>query len=239
MSLLPGNLPALEHHLDDAENRLSTIDIQTETLWDALRCPVSVLPFLAWSVSVDVWNSDWPVALQRQVTAKSLELHQYKGTPKGVKLALSSLGLEYEYSEWWQENPRGQPGTFKITAFVNNNLASDNELLGVKNLSLIKRLIDNNKRGSAHYYLNLGLGVDGLLCQSGGVEPIRGDIDTVIDPPAIAADDVPGQLLLSGDTQINGNAELIIDGEPLAREAPGLLYLSGSLYQHMNVDINL
>jgi phage tail P2-like protein len=239
MSLLPGNLPTLEHHFDDAENRLSTIDIQTRAMWNAWQCPEPVLPFLAWAVSVDVWESSWPVELQRQVVSSSLEIHRYKGTPKGVKLALASLGLDFEYSEWWQASPRGQPGTFAITVYVNNNLADDVELLGAKNQALIKRLIDCNKRGSAHYEFNLGLGIDGQLFVDGGVEPVKADIDQVVDPPPIAPGEFDLSLVVSGDKNTRVDVDAVIDPTATAKDVPGQLFIAGQAHCHQTLEITI
>ena len=65
-----------------------------ETLWDAWSCPESELPLLAWALSVDVWNDDWPVKRKRKVVAEALTYHRRKTTPAGVRMALSYRDAE-------------------------------------------------------------------------------------------------------------------------------------------------
>lgn len=59
------------------------------TLWNAWTCPPNELPKLAWALSVDFWDANWPVHRQRQVVAEALTFHRRKTTPAGARMALS------------------------------------------------------------------------------------------------------------------------------------------------------
>ncbi|MDI3585849.1 phage tail protein I [Pseudomonas aeruginosa] len=122
-SILPANLAALERDLDAALVRIGEIDIPIAVLWDPWKCPADVLPYLAWAVSVDQWRSDWPETIKRRVVAGSLGLHRIKGTRPAVVKALEALGVVVELTEWFEESPPAQPGTFSLVAWVNENLA--------------------------------------------------------------------------------------------------------------------
>ena len=98
VSELPANAGAFERTLGQVNaERLNNIRSQIpvlETLWDAWSCPESELPLLAWALSVDVWNDDWPVKRKRKVVAEALTYHRRKTTPAGVRMALSYRDAE-------------------------------------------------------------------------------------------------------------------------------------------------
>lgn len=114
-SILPANLADLERDLDAALARIELIDIPTADLWDPWRCPLDVLPYLAWSVSVDMWRSTWAEDTKRRVVAASLRLHRVKGTRPAVAQALESLGVTATIQEWFEAEPSRPPGTFAIS----------------------------------------------------------------------------------------------------------------------------
>ncbi len=47
---------------------------------DADRLPVDLLPYLAWALSVDRWDKDWPAERKIAVIQRSYWLHRRKGT---------------------------------------------------------------------------------------------------------------------------------------------------------------
>lgn len=150
-SILPGNLPELERLIESTEQRITELDIPIETLWNPWECPAVVLPWLAWAVSVDVWDTNWTEQTKRQVIAASPYLHSIKGTPLAVKTALETLNLDSDYREWHELEPKGAPGTFEIDVYVSDSGITQN-LINNADLS-IKR----NKRATAHYQLKISL----------------------------------------------------------------------------------
>jgi phage tail P2-like protein len=91
--LLPPNQTRLEASLANAATLVSVPEV-IATLWDAQRCPVALLPWLAWALSVDEWDENWSEAQQRATVMGSIALHRKKGTPWAVKQALTRAGLE-------------------------------------------------------------------------------------------------------------------------------------------------
>jgi len=61
-------------------------------LWNPSLCPLALLPWLAWALDVEKWQSDWPEAVQRAAIKESIGTHNRMGTPAGMKAALESLG---------------------------------------------------------------------------------------------------------------------------------------------------
>lgn len=121
-SVLPTNLSDLERDLDSAIARIEDVNIPISTLWDPWHCPIEVLPFLAWALSVDQWHSNWSETIKRQVVAGSLDVHRIKGTRPAVEKALSDLGITVDLVEWFEAQPAAAPYTFDITAWVNQNI---------------------------------------------------------------------------------------------------------------------
>ena len=92
--LLPPNRTPLEAALDRTTSRLGDVPVPIKDLWSPNRCPVALLPWLAWALSVDEWDSDWPEARKREAIAASIEFHRYKGTVWSVREALRRIGYK-------------------------------------------------------------------------------------------------------------------------------------------------
>ncbi len=90
--LLPPNATPLERALAAATARLSDVPVPVGDLWSPERCPVEWLPWLAWALSVDEWDSGWPEQRKRQAIAQSAALHRHKGTVWSVREALRRAG---------------------------------------------------------------------------------------------------------------------------------------------------
>lgn len=69
-----------------------TFSIPNGNLWNPETCPDSVLPWLAWALSVDNWDAAWPAERKRAVIAAAVAIHRKKGTPWSVKAALDAAG---------------------------------------------------------------------------------------------------------------------------------------------------
>ena len=92
--LLPPNRTPLEAALDRTTARLGEVPVPIKDLWSPERCPASLLPWLAWALSVDEWDSDWPEERKREAIAASIELHRYKGSVWSVREALRRIGYK-------------------------------------------------------------------------------------------------------------------------------------------------
>jgi phage tail P2-like protein len=95
--LLPPNATLQERAMSLATGR--DVPVPVRQLWSPSTCPAAQLPWLAWALSVDEWDSTWPVETQRQVIAASIEQHRKKGTVGALRRALQRLGYEVEIDE--------------------------------------------------------------------------------------------------------------------------------------------
>lgn len=193
-SLLPRSSTQLERDLEILIARSSDLPLAIKTLWDPWACPTELLPWLAWANSVDDWQESWSDTVKRRVIADAFDVHRYKGTPYSVQKALDSLGVQTDILEWWEAGGSGQRGTMTVSALLNENITGSGEgLINAQMLRLITRAIDNAKRGSIHYELELGiyfnenLGVSAAASRAVGISCNAPD-SNAITPGDITAD---------------------------------------------------
>ncbi|MBM3113261.1 phage tail protein I [Pseudomonas arcuscaelestis] len=114
MTLLPGNATRLERLAAQALTQIQRVPIPLRDLVNPDRCPVSLLPYLAWAFSVDRWDSRWPEAAKRSAIRSSFFIHSRKGTIGALRRVVEPLGYLIEVLEWFQTVPEGTPGTFAL-----------------------------------------------------------------------------------------------------------------------------
>jgi len=112
-SLLPPNATRFERALEAGAARIVDVEAPAD-IDDALQCPVELLPWLAWGLSVDIWDADWSEADKRAAVAGSIALHRRKGTPLSVKTVLGRFDQLAQLTEWHEARPRRTPHTFDI-----------------------------------------------------------------------------------------------------------------------------
>lgn len=130
------------------------------TIWDPASCPASLLSWLAYALSVDVWDSAWPEERKRAVIAASPLVHRLKGTLSAVIAALEALGMRPHITEWWETDPIGQRGTFAITVYVNEWLEDDEAILSARAQSEALSSVTQTKPKSRTFTFQLGVGFE-------------------------------------------------------------------------------
>lgn len=58
-NLLPPNQTALEKRLSFELSQIFNLEVPISLLWHAEHCPTALLPWLAWTLSVDEWDDNW------------------------------------------------------------------------------------------------------------------------------------------------------------------------------------
>ena len=191
-SLLPLNSTPLELAVE-AANYESTL-IPLRTLYDADTCPEHLLPYLAWSWSVDRWNNNWAPEAKRTAIRSAYDVHARKGTIGSLRRVVEPLGYLIDVVEWFDTVPEGVPGTFALE-------------VGLKDAGITEELyeelawlIDDARPVSRHMSnLALSLQTEGVLgiavCVQEGEEidvypPVPQDIDvTGTFGPALCVDE--------------------------------------------------
>lgn len=123
--LLPTSATAQERALSNATARIGDINVPIDTLWNPWTCPEALLPWLAWALSVDVWDSSWSETQKRATIAASVQVHRIKGTRGAVRHALDALGYAVSLYEWFEDSPEGDPYTFRLVVEVDDRGIDD------------------------------------------------------------------------------------------------------------------
>lgn len=64
------------------------------SVWSPDRCPANLLGYLAWSLSIDLWDESWPEEKKREVCRRAFDLHRIKCTPTGIKAHVALVDSE-------------------------------------------------------------------------------------------------------------------------------------------------
>lgn len=113
-SLLPPNATTLELALEAATTRLDAIATDIRALWSPDDCPEGLLPWLAWSLSLDSWSADWSVTVKRARVRAAIAIARRKGTAESVRSVVESFGGAVTLREWWEKGGSGVPHTFDL-----------------------------------------------------------------------------------------------------------------------------
>lgn len=166
-SLLPPNATALERSLEQAAAPLGELTAPLRELWNPDACPEHLLPWLAWSLSLDSWQPYWPEAVKRARLKAAVDIQRRKGTAKSVRDVVSSFGSSLALREWWQKTPMGEPHTFEVVltlgAGVPNTAAYQQDIVGE---------IERTKPVRSHFAFTVGLSATGGLGLQGVARPI-------------------------------------------------------------------
>ena len=140
--LLPVGSSPLEVAAAAALSNIERVPVPLRTLWNPSACPVNLLPYLAWALSVDRWDEAWPESTKRSVIMSSFFVHQHKGTISALRRVVEPLGFLIEVREWWQLNE--EPGTFRLVVGVLDSGITD------EMYQELERLIDDAKPVTRH-----------------------------------------------------------------------------------------
>ncbi|MBX4530674.1 phage tail protein I [Klebsiella pneumoniae] len=141
-TLLPPSASAWMRCAEAATAKLSGITVAIRTLWTPTACPVDLLPYLAWALSVDRWDKNWPAEKKIASIQQSYWLHRRKGTRAAVRRVIEDMGFSATFAEWFDVGD--EPGTFRLEIDVNE------VGLTPKTLDELNRLVGDAKPVSRH-----------------------------------------------------------------------------------------
>lgn len=159
-SLLPPNSTALERAVEGADALLADIPMVHHTLWNPWTCPAEFLPFLAWTVSVDTWSSDWPEHIKRSRIASSFQIQRHKGTAKSIADVVASFGGQVQLREWWQQEPPGQPHTFDLLLTLSGQGGQE---ATAEFIDQVMAAVNRTKPVRSHFTFTQGINVEGAI----------------------------------------------------------------------------
>jgi len=195
--LLPPNARQLEVLAAQALAQIERVPVPIRDLINPDRCPVPLLPYLAWAFSVDRWEESWSEATKRKVIKSAYFVHAHKGTIGALRRVVEPLGYLIRVIEWWQTVPEGVPGTFALDIGV-----LDSGITEDMYESLVL-LIDDAKPVSRHL-IGLAISLEARGTVHLGAATVDGETLTVY-PYA------PGPIEVSSPALLFGGAEHSID----------------------------
>lgn len=146
---LPDNSSEIERWIAKSLRRDLDLSAVSELLNPEI-CPVHLLGWLAWSLSVDEWDPNWPEARKRAVCAASVEVHRRKGTVSAMRIALAAVDTPCNFEEWFEVNPQREPGTFRIWIDA-DAMAASGLYLTIASYARLRLVANSVKPVSAHY----------------------------------------------------------------------------------------
>jgi len=143
---------------DIHKNRLKALPLEKLTVRDYDKVDAKALPVLIEEKQIqDFVTGTMSETMIRRLLKEADNLRRLTGTPAAVKRALETIGIAGVLTEWWQMSPKGEKGTFKIEALVNENLVPISQpVFSPERVKEAYRLIDAAKRLSQHYILTAG-----------------------------------------------------------------------------------
>jgi phage tail P2-like protein len=124
-SLLPPNVSALETALEaSAEARLDGVPVPVKDTWNPATCPDFLLPWIAWGLSIDLWDTAWSEAQKRAAIASAIADQRRKGTRASLRAVLDRFDPLIGLVEWFEDPDVLDPYTFRLEL----PLAADTEV---------------------------------------------------------------------------------------------------------------
>lgn len=108
-SLYPPNATPFEKSISSTIDLSTAIEVPVRKLWSPQTCPIEVIAWLGWALSVDDWDPNWTEVQKRNAVENSIQVHRQKGTVGAVKRAVGVLGFDVEVDE-----RTGQVYTFNV-----------------------------------------------------------------------------------------------------------------------------
>lgn len=93
-TLLPPNRTPLEEAFDLTGARIGELPVPIPTLVRPYKIPSTHLAWLAWGLSVDLWEKEWPEEKHRTLAARSLPMHARKGTQASIAEHIRIMGAD-------------------------------------------------------------------------------------------------------------------------------------------------
>lgn len=184
--LLPPGSTVLERSLADASARLSDVPVPIRSLWDPATCPATLLPFLAWGVSIDLWDAEWTEAEKRAAIASAIVDQRRKGTPASLRGVIDRFDPLIRLVEWFEDRETLLPHEFRLEL----PLAAETEIDHTEEL------------------------VAALVRDITAVKPLRSHMLAVHRVVAQAGTYLAGAAKGAGYTGLDGACDLSTPGEP-------------------------
>jgi len=184
-TLLPPNATTLERVAERVDAMTADVPMAHQHLWNPALCPADFLPYLAWSVSVDTWASEWPEYVKRSQIASAFAIQRRKGTAQSIADVVSSFGGQVQLIEWWQTEPRGKPHTFELLLTLSGQ---NGATVSAEYVNQVIAAVERAKPVRSHFTFTQGINAVGGI---GVLGVARVYASARLDMPAVEPQDTP------------------------------------------------
>ena len=168
-SILPPASTRLERAVEQLTMRLGNVDVDLPSkLWNPQICPPEMLPWMAWGLSLDAWDSNWSEAIRRSRVASAIAIARQKGTAAAVRSVIASFGGSVAIREWWQMDPPGTPHTFHLVM----NLGDPSAPVSGAFVDQVIAEVTRVKPVRSHFDFTLGINASARIGLFGAARPI-------------------------------------------------------------------
>ncbi len=178
-SLLPPSASPLMRAIAQACAPALDIPVPLRTLWNPWTCPVALLPWLAWTFSVDRWDNNWPEETRRRVVAGAFYLHRHKGTIAALRHAVAPFGVLLHVNEWWDTGTA--PGTFSLDITLDDRGITEDALEEMERLIDVVKPCSRHLTGIALYLQVKGQIPEAVTCYGGDIMTVYPYTPAVLD----------------------------------------------------------
>lgn len=138
--LLPPSALPQERALSLAVKRAAEVDTPLRKLWIAADCRADLLPWLAWALAVEPWDTAWTEDQKRAAISAAYTVHARRGTLAAIETAVNALGYGAAVIE---ENAEA-PFTFSV------RLESPAAGVGESQLREVEEVANRTKNARSH-----------------------------------------------------------------------------------------
>lgn len=169
ISLLPPNATLRQQALEAASALISAIPTPITDVWNPSTCPVGLLPYLAWGLSIDVWSPDWPESIKRERIRRAIAIQRMKGSAQSVADVVASYGGAITIREWFEQTPPASPHTFSAILSLTDLKG------GAPSQSLVSQVVDDigrTKPARSQFTFTLAQAGQGAVGVIGRLRPV-------------------------------------------------------------------
>lgn len=129
---------------------------------DPYAAPASLLPMMTLEAGLSQFVSPgMREELVRELIAAAPDIHAMTGTIAGVRRALEAVGLNMQWTQWFQMSPPGPHDTHQVFVFADETIIVGEEAFSAANQAAARRLINATKRWSQDVAFSYGVRANG------------------------------------------------------------------------------
>ena len=172
-TVLPPSASVFLKTVDRSGEKIRQLPVKLNTLWTADECPEVLLPWLAWTLSVDRWDKAWTEETRRDVIRESWMVHRHKGTISAMRRAIAPFGALLSITEWWENGD--PPGSFRLNIDVTHAALTEATYQEMERMIALAKPVSRHLKALRLTYIAKGEVFTGAVSHSGDIIQVYPD----------------------------------------------------------------